>query len=430
MRQGILTVAVMSSRLLRRVSWNLVDQALSAATNFALAIIVARSVDATEFGAFSIAFMVYGISIAATKSFVGQPLQMHYSSAEPARQRLEIGRALGFVVPLSLLFALATAGIGLGVSGSVGSSMLALAVVLPALLVQDSSRMAMFAIGKPAWAAAIDAVWAVAQFGLIGMLLVLGHHQIWLLILAWGVAAGISAVLGLVLLKARPALRRAVSWFQTERQLVRYLFPEYLLGLGAAQFGLVLVGVVATADAVGSLRAAQVLLGPLGIVATAAFQFAVPEMASRPDMTGRQRAKIAFGISGALGLVTIVYVSVLLLMPDSFGAALFGDSWVGAAAVLLPMGLASLASCQANGPAGALYAMGRAQWTFRINLVKGPVTMVILILGAALWAAPGAAWAFFAIELAVLPAWILTFRKALRSGVVLTDASVAVGARS
>lgn len=192
---------------------------------------------------------------------------------------------------------------------------------------------------------------------------------------------------------------------------------------------MVLVGVVASADAVGSLRAAQVLLGPLGIVATAAFQFAVPEMSSRPQLTSRQRAGFAFGISGALGLITIVYVTALLVMPDSFGSALFGDSWVGAAAVLLPMGLASLASCQANGPAGVLYAMGRAQWTFRINLVKGPFMLVILILGAALWAAPGAAWAFFAIELAVLPAWLLTFRKALRSGAVVTDTDAAAVAR-
>ena len=156
-----------------------------------------------------------------------------------------------------------------------------------------------------------------------------------------------------------------------------------MLGLGAAQVGLVLVGVVATADDVGSLRAAQVLLGPLGIVATAAFQFAVPEMSSRPQMSARQRAAFAFAISGALGLITVVYVAVLLLMPDSFGDALFGDSWAGAAVVLLPMGLAALASCQANGPAGVLYAMGRAQWTFRINLVKGPFTLVVLLLGAA-----------------------------------------------
>ena len=112
-------------------------------------------------------------------------------------------------------------------------------------------------------------------------------------------------------------------------------------------------------------------------------------------------------------------------MPDWAGSALFGDSWAGAALVLLPMGLSSLASSQANGPAAVLYAMGRAQWTFRINAVKGPVTMIVLLAAAALWAAQGAAWAFFAIELAVLPAWLLTFRRALRIGAVVTEGELA-----
>lgn len=414
-------MVALSPRLLRRVSWNLVDQALSAAGNFALAIIVARSVSATEFGAFAIAFLVFGIAVAATKSLAGQPLQMRYSSAEPERQRAEVGRATGFVLPLSVVVGVVMALIGIGISGSVATSLLALAVVIPALLLQDTCRMAMFTIGKPAWAAAIDAAWIVAQLALISVLLFSGHDQVWPLILAWGAAAGLSAVLGMMLLRVRPSIREAFVWFRSQRHLIRYLFPEYVLGLGAAQVGLVLVGVVATADDVGSLRAAQVLLGPLGIVATAAFQFAVPEMSSRPQMTGRQRAAFAFGISGALGVITVVYVTILLMMPDSFGDALFGDSWAGAAVVLLPMGLAALASCQANGPAGVLYAMGRAQWTFRINLVKGPFTLVVLLLGAALWAATGAAWALFAIELAVLPAWLLTFRKAIRSGAVVTD---------
>ena len=423
-------MVALSPRLLRRVSWNLVDQALSAAGNFALAIIVARSVSSTEFGAFAIAFLVFGIAVAATKSLAGQPLQMRYSSAGREQQRAEIGRATGFVLPVSVMIGLVMAVVGVAVSGAVGTSLLALSAVIPALLLQDTCRMAMFTIGKPAWAAAIDAAWIVAQLALISALLFSGHDQVWPLILAWGSAAGLSAGLGMTLLQVRPRLREAAVWFRKQRHLIRYLFPEYVLGLGAAQVGLVLVGVVATADDVGSLRAAQVLLGPLGIVATAAFQFAVPEMSSRPHMTVRQRAAFAFGISGALGVTTVIYVSILLMMPDWFGDALFGESWAGAAVVLLPMGLAALASCQANGPAGVLYAMGRAQWTFRINLVKGPFTIVVLLIGAALWAATGAAWALFAIELAVLPAWLLTFRKAIRSGAVVTDVVPTVGARS
>ena len=403
------------------MSWSLIDQALSAASNFALAIAVARFVTAAEFGAFAIAFMVYGIAVAATKSVVGQPLQMRYSSASPAVQRFQIGQATGCALALSVLMGVATALIGLSVSGPVGASLLALAVVMPALLVQDGYRMAMFTIGKPSWAAAIDAIWTVAQFVLIAVAIITGHqHQVWLLILLWGLSAALSGLIGLGLLRVRPQLRGGLAWFGVQRHLTRYLFPEYLLGLGAAQIGLVLVAAVATAEAVGSLRAAQVLLGPLGILGAAALQFSVPEMSSRPQMTSRHRARFALGVNGALGSITIVYLALLLLMPDWAGAALFGESWAGAALVLLPMGLASLASSQSYGPTAALYAMGRAQWTFRISLFKGPLTLFALLAAAALWAAPGAAWALFAVEAVVIPGWLLTLRKALRIGTVVT----------
>ena len=69
------------ARLLRNASWNLVDQALSALSNIVLSVAVARSVTAAGFGAFSVAFVIFGVLIAVTKSLVGQPLQMRFSGA-------------------------------------------------------------------------------------------------------------------------------------------------------------------------------------------------------------------------------------------------------------------------------------------------------------------------------------------------------------
>src|SRR4029079_10777536 len=140
-------------------------------------------------------------------------LQMRYSSAVPEQQRAEIGRVTGFVLPVSVMVGLLMALIGVAVSGSVAASLLALAVVIPALLLQDTCRMAMFTIGKPAWAAVIDAAWIVAQRALISVLLFSCHDQVWPLILAWGAAAGLSAVLGMMLLRVRPSIREAIVWF-------------------------------------------------------------------------------------------------------------------------------------------------------------------------------------------------------------------------
>jgi O-antigen/teichoic acid export membrane protein len=402
------------ARLFRRVGWNVVDQALSALSNVVLSVLVARSVSAAGFGTFSTAFVIFGIAVAVTRSGVGQPLQIGFSAAAPDVRHQATRRALGCALLIGLSAAALVGGAGLLLGGELGPALLALAVVLPGLLLQDSCRMAMFTAGRPAAAALIDGVWAVAQVCLLLACTGLGWTSVPILIVAWGFSATLSAVLGLVVLRLVPAPRRGLAWLRDERKLTKYLLGEYVFGLGSAQLAILLVGVLASTTAVGALRAAQVLLGPLGIVGAAAFQFSVPEVARRPELSRSRRLLFAGGVSGALGLITVVYLAVLLLLPDPVGVALFGDSWSGAAAVLLAMGVSSLASSLANGPAGVLYGMGRAQATFRINLAKGPLLLCVVSLATVEWGVVGAAWALAAVEAAVLPAWWLTLTTATR----------------
>jgi O-antigen/teichoic acid export membrane protein len=193
------------------------------------------------------------------------------------------------------------------------------------------------------------------------------------------------------------------------------MFPEYFLGLGATQLAILLVGVIASSDAVGALRAAQVLLGPLGILDAAAVQFAMPEIARRREIDGRTLSLWALALSGAMGSVTVAYVVTLLLIPDQWGTALFGATWAGAAAVLPAIAISSLCSALATGPACVLYGISQARSTFRINLAKGPIIMTTVILGTWTTGAVGAAWALALTEAAVLPAWIITMQRAVKS---------------
>jgi O-antigen/teichoic acid export membrane protein len=404
---------LLSSKLMRRAGWNIVDQALSALSNVLLSVIVARSVDATSFGAFAIAFVVFGIALAVTKSVVGQPLQIRFSAASSEVFRSAVARSSGLAVSISLLAAVGCLVAGVLVSGVTGRALLALAVILPGLLLQDTCRMAFFAQGEARKAALIDAVWTVALVGILGLLIVLGQNSVEQLIFAWGGAAALSAALGLILLRARPRPSQSIAWMREQGELNRYLFAEYFLGLGASQIAVLLVGLIASASAVGSLRAAQVLLGPLAIVGVAAFQFVVPEVARRTEMSPQHRWWVGIGLSGVLGTVTVVYVVLMLVIPRPLGLQLFGDSWDGAASVLLAMGLSSLASSLANGPAGVLYGMGQAKRTFRINLAKAPILLFLVLLGAWQWGAVGAAWGLAITEAVVLPMWVVTLRKAV-----------------
>jgi O-antigen/teichoic acid export membrane protein len=408
-------VSIIRHRLLRNGSWNLVDQALSALSNTVLTVMVARSVSAEDFGAFAIAFVVFGIFIAVTKSVVGQPLQMRFSGADSAELKAAIGRALGAALLIGLLAACAIAAVSPLTHQGVQRALVALAVVLPALLVQDSCRMALFALARPRGAALIDAFWTAIMIALLMLLVALGRDDVRWLTIAWGIGAAVSATVGLALIHVRPAPRMATSWLREQWDLSRYLFAGYFLGLGAVHLGILLVGIIATSDAVGALRAAQVLLGPLGILGAAAFQFAMPEIARRREIDGRTLSLWGLGVSGALGSVTVAYVVALLLVPDHWGTALFGATWAGAAAVLAAMGISSLFSSLASGPACVLYGISQARSTFRIYLAKGPIILTAVVLGTWTTGAVGAAWALALTEAAVLPAWIITMERAVRS---------------
>jgi O-antigen/teichoic acid export membrane protein len=406
-------VAIASARLLRVVSWSVVDQALSALSNLGLAIAVARTTSASGFGTFAVAFLVFGISLAMTKSAVGQPLQMRLSGASAAERHRGFQAGLGAATVLGLAFGLLMSVVGLALGGEVGGALVALALVLPGLMLQDSCRMAAFTMGRPQLAALIDAVWTAVQFGLMAVMISNGQHQVGGLILAWGGAAAVSALLGVAVLRVRPVPSRTAGWVRQHLSLIRYLLPEYFLGLGAMQLGILLVGVVAGVTAVGSLRAAQVLLGPLGVVGAAVAQFAIPEVARRPSLSSRWLATLAAAVSLGLGVLTIGYVALLLLLPDAVGMVLFGESWAGAAAVLLAMGVCTVSSSLSSGPAGVLYGLGQARATFRITLAKGPVQLLAVLASTSLAGAVGAAWALAAVEAAVLPLWIVTLRRTL-----------------
>lgn len=414
--------------IMRKAGWNLGDQILSAASNVALSIIVANSVDKYVFGAFAIAFVVFGVGIALARSIVGQPLQIRYAAAPPHEQHAAIGRAHGLAVVLGLALGAVCALASIPMSGALAQALLALSVCLPGLLLQDSQRLTFFAIGKAWGAVVIDTVWTVAQFGALAALILAGRTQIDELMLAWGVSAALSAVVGAVLLRVVPRVTAWLAWLREIRDLVRYLLAEYILGLGASQVSVLLVGVIAAPQAVGAIRAAQTLLGPLNILGGACINFTVPEIARRTHLTAKQRLLAGHAVSGLMGSATVVYVVALLLIPDWLGEKIFSDSWAGAAGVLLPLGISALFSSLANGLAGVLYGLGRADRTFRINLLKAPVIVVAVLGGTWLGGAFGAACGMAVAEAFVLPFWYREFRLAARQTAEPVDRAEVVAA--
>ena len=393
------------SRLVGRASLNLIDQGLSALTNVALAFIVARAMGASSFGAFSVAFLVFSLFIGVERSLVGQPMSIRFSGAEGEERSRAVGAAIATVLSLTFVGGALIAVGGAVIGGPLGASLLALAPVLIGLITQDACRMTFFAQRRPHLAVLNDVVWTVAQFATIGVLYARGVDQAWPYVMAWGISATLAALLGVAQLGVRPRFHEVAWWVRSQLDITGYLLFEYLLGAASAQGSILLVGAVGSLTDVGSLRAAQTLLGPLGIVASATMTFLLPEVSRRADMSPRNRHRVSTGVSAVMVLGSLAYAAVLLLIPDALGRQLLGDTWVGARTVLLPMALASAAAAASLGPAILIYGMGQARKTFRLHAIEAPLIVVCMTTGLHLGGTPGAAWGMALSMTLMIPFW-------------------------
>jgi O-antigen/teichoic acid export membrane protein len=399
-----------------RIGWTVIDQGISALTNLVLSVMVAQSATASAFGAFAMAFLVYSLALGFSRALIGQPLQISFASASPNDFRSAARLALGAAVVVGSALSLITVVAGVAIGGQPGVALIALGLWFPALILQDTCRMAFFTEGTAKRAAAIDSVWGVLMIAGFLVARALGvADRIVISLTLWGFGAAVASLYGLKLLGVGARLRGSVRWMRDRHQLSRFLSAEYLLSVGVAQGGILAVGFVGTQAGVGALRAAQVLLGPANVLGTAAMVFTTTEVARRPSASVRQRWLMAAASSGGLASVTAAYVAVLLFLPDSWGEHLLGDTWSGARSVLLPMCLAALTASIGSGPSAALYGMGHARATFSINVLRAPLNIGLFIVCISAWGAAGAAWALAITELILLPLYFIRLRIALHA---------------
>ena len=399
--------------LLRRAGWNLADQLLSAATNAALSFTVARAVGVTGFGAFAAGFTVFTLVIGVGRALVGQPLQIRYSTASERTTADAVARGMGTIIAVTIPVSLGCALTGLLIGGILRSTLLAFAVVLPGLVLQDNCRSVFFARARADLATLNDALWAVIQFGTVALLIVTDHASAWSLTLAWGWSALICSALGLSQLKAFPQVSAAGGWIHEHRDLVGYLVADFLLGAGALQGGILLIGAFIGLDDLGSIKAAQVLTGPLGVLVGAAMAFGLPEVSRRSTLSSARRWQLAIAVSTVMSLAGLVYAGILLLIPDGFGEVLFGDTWTGASDVLLPVSLVAVFAAGCLGPVIVILALGQSKATFRLTVIEAVMVLTVLLAGAELDGVVGAAWGLSIQQAILIPLWFLQLRTIL-----------------
>ena len=401
-----------------RAAVELVDQALSSLTNFALAIVVVRSVSRQDFGAFSIVFSAYLLSAGLGRAVASSPLAIRYSGTGERQLVGAVQRSAGTALALGVAVACVMCVVALLCPAILRTPLLVLAAATPGLLLQDCWRYSFVVQGRPASAVINDGVWTLLQFLGFASLLVTGHGSTASLLAVWGAAGTGAGLVGIAQAGAVPLPLRWRSWFLDHRRLALPLSVEAILLLGANQLSLIAVSaIVGLADA-GSMRAAATLFSPLSSLFVGALFVAVPEAVRlrgiRPTRVRRLIAVVSAATTGVTAFWTAIAVAVAL----AGGRRLLGDSTAGARSLFTPTALQFAGSAAGVGPQVGLRAFAAANTILLCQVQYAAMLLVASVAGAAIGGIQGAAYGGAFATLSNAGIWWLSVSRRGRSAEV------------
>ncbi|MCI2238921.1 hypothetical protein MO973_29305 [Paenibacillus sp. TRM 82003] len=417
-----------------RSVWNITDQMISSANNFLVQIVIAKSVSDEDFGSFAITFAIFSVLTGFFRAAATAPVGMRFSAADDREFSRVTASSMGLVLIGGVVVGLALVGVGsLGLfPPALDSSMMALGLILPGLLLQDGWRQVLFARLRPAAACLLDATWGVLQLAAVGMLFLSGVDSVAAYVVAWGGAAFAASFVGLGRMRVLPRVRLAGAWVREQFTLVRYTVPEYVILQAGAQAAVLVAAALSTTAAAGALRGANMLTVPAQIMSTGLLSFAVPEFGRhRGSWAPRKWLRASFAVSGLVCVVAAVWGGLMLLLPDAVGLALLEETWEGTESVLLPVVLAQFGSAMSVGPAAVLYANEGARTTFRLHAFYATLVVVLTTAGALIArehgaTAQGTAWGHALAFWISSPIWFVVAHRHVR-GRAAAAAAGAVG---
>ena len=397
----------------RRFGWGVADQAVSSLTNAAVSFYVARELGAAQFGAFSLAYVTYSLVVNASRGLATDPLAVRYSSAElPVWRRAVAGStgtaiAVGGVASLCVL----TAAVLLG--GTTKMAFIALGMMLPGLMLQDSWRFAFFALGRGSQACLNDTIQGVALVPALLLLKLTHHSDVFSFVLAWGASANIAAAVGPFQARVIPRVDQAWAWIWQHRDLgPRYLL-ENTANSASGQVRIYGVGLILGLSAVGYLEAAALLMGPFMALLMGTLLVTVPEAARVLQRSPERLWRFCLVLGAGLGLAAFAWgATLILLMPLGLGHLLIGPIWRQAYPLMLPTTLWFTGTGVGIGASAGLRALGASRRSLLAQTSYSVVSVIIYLIGAYYGGAMGAA---VAGAIAVVPGTVFWWYQ-LRAG--------------
>lgn len=408
-------------RVARRLSWGVVDQAVSSLQNFLLGAYIAKTLGLESLGAFALTFLAYGIVLNASRALSTDPLAVRFTGPPDQRWRTAVAASGAVAVLVGVVGGVLCVVIGV-VLGQVSpgtptaSAFVVMGVVLPMLTAQDSWRYAFFASAQGGKAVVNDAVWAATMI----LVLVVGEAVAdpglpWALA-AFGGSAALAALLGTVQSGIRLQPTAALGWIRSHRDLgVRFLAENVTLG-ASGQIRSVVVAVTAGLVAAGAVRGAEMLVGPVLALLMGVSQVSVPEAVRSVERGRANLERKCLAISGGLAGVALLWgLVVVVVFPHGLGVAVVGSVWPVAAGLIPGVTVSAAAGCMFIGPSAGLRGLGRADLTLVCQVCSTAMLVAFGAIGAVQWGALGAVWGTAVASSLGAMIWWSQFRRAARA---------------
>jgi O-antigen/teichoic acid export membrane protein len=373
------------SQGVRRLSWGVADQAVSSLTNFAVTIYIARALGATQFGAFSLAYVTYAFALNASRGLATDPLMVRFSGTDLPTWRRAVASCTGTAAAVGLLAGACVLVATAFLTGTTRAAFFALGLTLPGLLLQDSWRYSFFALGHGRGAFLNDMVWASALVPALLFLRLTGHADVFWYVFAWGTAAAVAAAAGPVQTRVIPRLSQPRGWISRHRDLGPRYLAENTANSGAAQLRLYGVGIIIGVAAAGYVQAANTLMGPFLVVFMGFTLVTIPEAGRVLRRSPRHLRPFCLLVGGGLALIGLAWGFLLLLtLPQGLGAWLLGSIWRPTYPLILPLTISVAGACLSAGATSGLHALGAARRSLRAMVVASAAYLAFGLLGA--WA--------------------------------------------
>ena len=397
-----------------RASWGLADQALSSLSNLAVGVVVARSSTVADFGVYALAFGGYTIALNVSRAVSTEPLAVRHSGARTPDWERAVRASTATALLAGFLAMLVTLAIAAFPGVPSKGVLIAFAVTMPGLLLQDAWRWAFFVVGEGQKALVNDLIWLLAMLAIFGGLYFTDTASAPSLTFAWGLGAMIAAIAGRFQAGVSPRRQLIREWVRRNWDLSPKYVGEMLAVSGTIQVYMLGITAAAGLAATAGIRGAQVLLGPVNVLNQGIRMISVPEAARALRHSYRRLWLVGLAISFGVGAGALAWGAIFLLLPPFVGRELLGPGvWNQAHEVLIPVILLQALGASNAGAFAILRALTAATRGLRVRLISSVILIICGVGGAFLWGAKGAAWGLATASFITLLLWWIQAHRAI-----------------